>query len=77
MPNAVPKKTWRKKKKYGKTNTPGLSAAEASNKDRKERKRLTKIAGKARATSEDMAEEEEDNDGIYTQNSPTPKAGES
>ena len=72
---AVPKKAWRKKKDHGKANAPGLTAAEASDKDRKERERLTRIAGKARATSEDVAEEEDD--GIYTRDSPTPRAGES
>ena len=44
MPDAVPKKTWRKKKDRGKTNTRGLTAAEASDKDRQERERLAKIA---------------------------------
>jgi len=37
--------------------------------------RLARIAGKARATSEDVAEEEDD--GIYTRDSPTPRADES
>ena len=63
------------KKNHGKANAPGLTAAEASDKDRKEHERLTKIAGKAKATSEDVAEEEED-DGIHTRDSPTPRAGE-
>ena len=35
----------------------GLAAAEASDKDRNECERLAKIASKARATSEDVAEE--------------------
>ena len=64
MPDAVPKKTWRKKKDHSKANTSGLIMAQASNKDQKEHKRLTKIAGKAKATSEDMAEEEDNK--IYT-----------
>ena len=75
MPDAVPKKTWRKKKDYDKTNTRALTAAEASDKDRQERKRLIKIASKARATSKDIAEE--DDDGIYTWDSLTPRVGES
>ena len=74
MPDAVPKKTWRKKKDHGKANAPGLTAAEASDRDRKERERLTKRAGKARATSEDATEEKDD--GIYTWESPIPKVGE-
>lgn len=57
MPDAVPKKTWRKKKEHGKPNAQGLTAAEASDKDRNECERLAKIASKARATSEDVAEE--------------------
>ena len=65
MLDAVPKKTWRKKKDHGKANAPGLTAGEASDKDRKERERLARRAGKARATSEDLAEEGDDN-GIYT-----------
>ena len=64
MPDAVPKKTWRKKKDRGKADARGLTAAEASDKDRQERKKLTKIAGKARVTSEDTAGEVDD--GIYT-----------
>jgi hypothetical protein len=76
MPDAVPKKTWRKKKDRGKANAPGLTAAEASDKDRKERERLARRAGKARATSEELAEEGDD-DGIYTRDSPTPRVGES
>src|SRR5947207_9577501 len=64
MPDAVPKKTWRKKKDRGKADARGLTAAEASDKDRQERKRLAKIAGKARATSEDAVGK--DDDGIYT-----------
>ena len=60
---AAPKKTWRKKKDHGRANAPGLTAAEASDKYRKERERLTRIAGKARATSKDVAEKEED--GVY------------
>jgi hypothetical protein len=75
MPDAVPKKTWRKKKDHGKANARGLTAAEASDKDRQERERLAKRAGKARATSEDVAEE--DDDGIYTWDSLTPRVGES
>src|SRR5436305_8594049 len=76
MPDAVPKKTWRKKKDYSKANAPGLTAAEASNKDRKERERLSRRAGKARATSEDLVEKGDD-DRIYTRDSPTPRVGES
>jgi|SRR5436853_3761769 len=64
IPNAVPKKTWRKKKDRGKTDTRGLTAAEASDKDRQERKRLTKITGKAKVTSEDTVGKV--NDRIYT-----------
>jgi hypothetical protein len=75
IPDAVPKKTWRKKKSHGKINAPSLTAAEASDKDRKERERLTRVAGKARATSGDVTEEEDS--GIYTRDSPTPRAGES
>ena len=63
MPDAVPKKTWRKKKGHGKANARALTAAEASDKDRQERERLARIAGKARATSKDVAEKEED--GVY------------
>ena len=75
MPDAVPKKTWRKKKDRGKADARGLTAAEASDKDRQERERLAKIAGKARVTSEDAAGEVDD--GIYTWDSLTPKVGES
>ena len=75
IPDAVPKKAWRKKKDHGKANVAGLTAAEASGKDRKERERLATIAGKARATSEGVVEE--DDDGTYTRDSPTPRAGES
>jgi hypothetical protein len=75
MPDAVPKKTWRKKKDHGKADARGLTAAEASDKDRQERERLAKIAGKARVTSEDAAGEVDD--GIYTWDSLTPKVGES
>src|SRR5437763_6113882 len=75
MPDTVPKKTWRKKKDRGKTDTRGLTAAEASDKDRQERERLAKIAGKARVTSEDTAGEV--NERIYTLDSVTPKVGES
>ena len=64
IPDAVPKKAQRKKKDYGKINTPGLTTAEASNKDRQERKRLTKITGKAKVISEDTAGEV--NNRIYT-----------
>ena len=60
MPDAVPKKIWRKKKDHDKANARALTAAEASDKDRRERERLARIAGKARAMSE------EDDDGIYT-----------
>src|SRR6266480_7098621 len=76
MPDAVPKKTWRKKKNHGKANVSGLTAAEASDKDRKERKRLFRKAGKTKATSEDLVEKGDD-DGIYTRDSPTPRVGES
>jgi hypothetical protein len=64
IPEAVPKKNWRKKKDHGKANARSLTAAEADNKDRKERERLATIAGKARAMSEEVTEEE--GDGIYT-----------
>jgi hypothetical protein len=76
IPDAIPKKTWRKKKNHGKANAPGLTAAEASDKDRKEREKRTRIAGKTKATSEDVVEEDDDN-GIYTRDSPTPRVGES
>jgi hypothetical protein len=75
MSDAVPKKTWRMKKEHGKANAPAPTAAEASDKDRKERERLTRIAGKARATSEDVAGEEESE--IYILDSHTLRAGES
>ena len=75
MPDAVPKKTWRKKKDHGKANARALTAAEASNKDRQERERLARIAGKARATSKDIIEE--DDNRIYIWDSLTPKVGES
>jgi hypothetical protein len=75
MPDAIPRKTWRKKKDHGKANARALTAAEASDRDRLERERLARIAGKAKATSRDVAEE--DDDGIYIWGSPTPRVGES
>ena len=75
IPNAVPKKAWRKKKDNGKANAPGRATAEVSDKDRNERERLARIAGKAIPTSEGVAEEGDD--GIYTRDSPTPRARES
>src|SRR5438876_12228002 len=48
QPDAIPKKTWRKKKTYGKINTRELTAAEASDKDRLEAERIAN-KGKIRA----------------------------
>ena len=65
MLNAIPEKTSRKKKDHNKINTQAFIAAKVSNKDRQERKRLARIAGKAKATSKDITKEDDD-DGIYT-----------
>ena len=48
QPDAIPKKTWRKKKTYGKINARKPTAAEASDKDRLEAERIAN-KGKTRA----------------------------
>jgi hypothetical protein len=50
QPDAIPKKTWRKKKTHDKANARGLTAAQASDKDRLETERIAN-KGKTRAAT--------------------------
>jgi hypothetical protein len=50
QPDTIPKKTWRKTPPHGKTNVPGLTAIESSDRDQLETERIT-TKGKARATT--------------------------
>jgi len=55
-PDAIPKKTWRKKTPHGKANFPGLTAAQSNDRDQLEAERIAN-KGKARAaTSEEGVE---------------------
>ena len=72
VPDAVPKKTWRKKKTYGKANARRLTAIELAELERAEEIRR----GKAQAATP----EDEDKQGFLVPDSPTPlpaRAGES
>jgi hypothetical protein len=53
QPDAIPKKTWRKKAPHGKTNAPGLTAAQSSDRDRLETEGIAN-KGKARAATSEM-----------------------
>jgi hypothetical protein len=76
VPDAVPKKTWRKKKTHGKANARELTALELAELEKAEEIRR----GKARAAIPEDIEEEEDEQGFLVPDSPPPfpaRAGES
>ena len=56
QPDAIPKKIWRKKKTHGKANTPGLTAAQSSDRDRVEAERIANKDKTRAATPEEEVE---------------------
>src|SRR5947207_9111795 len=76
IPDAVPKKTWRKKTTHGKANARGLTAGELAEREKAEEIKR----GKARAATPEDIEEDEDKQGFLISDSPPPvsaQAGES
>jgi hypothetical protein len=72
----VPKKTWRKKKTYGKANARGLTTAELAELEKAEEVRR----GKTRAAISKDIEEDKNEQGFLVPDSPPPfptRAGES
>jgi hypothetical protein len=68
VPDAVPKKVWRKKKTHGKSNARGLTALELVELEKAEEIRR----GKARATTSEDIEEDEDEQGFLVPDLPPP-----
>jgi hypothetical protein len=56
QPDAIPRKTWRKKTPHGKANAPGLTAAESSDRDRLEAERIANKGKTRAATSKEEVE---------------------